>query len=636
MISRLHILRYSFFALVFLLLNGFTNIESINIDSRFAIINKGFLDGYVPGKWVCFNNSNQVCGRIFSSRKRWSYVYVKPHVLPLIELEARANLVGGESRAARVVQRTRGSGFVIDQGINGGFYENQSVCFYRQTRLGCGTVTKSLGGSASVQLRKGNPASIEAGDYVVLEGSQSAFRLDNHPRIIAIRQTEGKKVQVGSVTCFTSGGRDVCGESIFQEPDGAVIQIERSPVDNKVKKYPVPPPPTGRRSGEEEEYDSGSRYEWVFKSGVEGRFFHESPTNPGEPTSDYSAFVQPRLSHFADNDRRVISAEFFYRKDTVDPSRTHFDVRELSYVNSYEHFDVRLGISKVFWGVAESVNLVDIVNQTDLVEDPDGDEKLGQAMANLTWVTDYGSLSLFALPFFRERNLPSYKSRFGNFPGIDFTNAANQGANEGRTVDLAARYSVNYDLLDLGLTYFNGTDREPMLFPEFSPEGQVIGASVIYPLLQQIGMDAQLSFESIALKAETVFKQYGHMDYLAAVGGIEKPFANIFDWGWDITLFAEYLYDDRQEDKTVLFQNDTFVGLQFNFYDTQNTKFVLGGIVDNEDTGSYLGKVELSRRIGEKYEAVLETQIYHSDEETSPLFALTNDSFTRLGLNLYF
>ena len=52
----------------------------------------------------------------------------------------------------------------------------------------------------------------------------------------------------------------------------------------------------------------------------------------------------------------------------------------------------------MFWGVTESQHLVDVVNQTDLVENPDGEEKLGQLMVNLTVARSWGTLNLFVAP----------------------------------------------------------------------------------------------------------------------------------------------------------------------------------------------------------------------------------------------
>ena len=61
----------------------------------------------------------------------------------------------------------------------------------------------------------------------------------------------------------------------------------------------------------------------------------------------------------------------------------HGDIRELAYVHASDDWELRLGIRKEFWGVTEFQHLVDVINQTDGVEDFDGEDKLGQQMVNL-------------------------------------------------------------------------------------------------------------------------------------------------------------------------------------------------------------------------------------------------------------
>ena len=82
----------------------------------------------------------------------------------------------------------------------------------------------------------------------------------------------------------------------------------------------------------------------------------------------------------------------------ADDRRSHFDVRELMYQRVFDDFELRAGLGRVFWGVTESYHLVDIINQTDLVEDIDLEDKLGQPLVNLTLIRDWGALDLFALP----------------------------------------------------------------------------------------------------------------------------------------------------------------------------------------------------------------------------------------------
>lgn len=56
-------------------------------------------------------------------------------------------------------------------------------------------------------------------------------------------------------------------------------------------------------------------------------------------------------------------------------------------------------------GVGGPVHLVDIINQSDLVENPDGEDKLEKPLVKLTSGLPWraGTLNLFMLPYFRER-----------------------------------------------------------------------------------------------------------------------------------------------------------------------------------------------------------------------------------------
>ena len=66
-----------------------------------------------------------------------------------------------------------------------------------------------------------------------------------------------------------------------------------------------------------------------------------------------------------------------------------------------------MGIDKVFWGVIESRHLVDYINQTDGVEDVDGEDKLGQPMINLGLQRDWGDLIFFCCLIFVNGPLPA-------------------------------------------------------------------------------------------------------------------------------------------------------------------------------------------------------------------------------------
>ena len=63
-------------------------------------------------------------------------------------------------------------------------------------------------------------------------------------------------------------------------------------------------------------------------------------------------------------------------------------------VAGYANLDA-YGVRRVFWGVAESNHLVDVINQTDAIENPDQEDKLGQPMLNLAYV-EYFCLPVLA------------------------------------------------------------------------------------------------------------------------------------------------------------------------------------------------------------------------------------------------
>ena len=61
--------------------------------------------------------------------------------------------------------------------------------------------------------------------------------------------------------------------------------------------------------------------------------------------------------------------------------------------------------------MTESVHLVNVINQADVLEEIDGSAKLGQPMANLSWIQDWGVLDFYVMPYFREASFPGVKSR---------------------------------------------------------------------------------------------------------------------------------------------------------------------------------------------------------------------------------
>ena len=154
---------------------------------------------------------------------------------------------------------------------------------------------------------------------------------------------------------------------------------------------------------------------------AETRVFPQTPADPRQfEHFDASLALEPELFRRWEEPQLTFTLKPFMRLDLQDDERTHFDLREMMFVKSADQWDLRVGVGKVFWGVTESQHLVDIINQTDFVENVDGEEKLGQPMVNLDWITDkVGTLSMFYLPFFRERTFPGVEGRLRTIPNVD-------------------------------------------------------------------------------------------------------------------------------------------------------------------------------------------------------------------------
>src|SRR5690606_12637972 len=143
---------------------------------------------------------------------------------------------------------------------------------------------------------------------------------------------------------------------------------------------------------------------------------------PGLACGDAQTTLTPRLDAYSIGDRQELDAalEAKWEWQTVldggqqldielagraGGAREHqaADIRELSWSLARDAWEVRAGLSRVFWGVTETRHLVDVINQVDLRFDPDGDERLSQPMLSLTHRSLGRTLTAFALPCYRPR-----------------------------------------------------------------------------------------------------------------------------------------------------------------------------------------------------------------------------------------
>lgn len=372
----------------------------------------------------------------------------------------------------------------------------------------------------------------------------------------------------------------------------------------------------------------------------EGRYFTSDPAFTNQSKSGgVSLSVSPEYKYRSEDDNSQFTFNPFYRWDDVDTERTHGDIRQLDFVTAKDDWEFQVGVGKKFWGVTESQHLVDIINQTDGVEGADGEDKLGQPMLRASKLTDNGSIDFFVLPYFRERTFAGEKGRL-RFPlVVDTDNPQYESKSEEKHIDYAVRYSTSMDEYDIGLSYFDGTSREP----DLSRLGLKNGVPVItpfYPLIRQIGLDLQYTGESIIWKLEAIHREPNSDEsnfekYSAGVGGFEYTLPAITESGAELGLLAEYHLDSRGETPGVAFQKDIFVGARLALNDEDSSELLAGAFVDLDNSSKSL-RVEGSRRIGNGLKVNLEAQVFTDVDENDAFNSFSQDDYIQLELQKFF
>jgi hypothetical protein len=381
--------------------------------------------------------------------------------------------------------------------------------------------------------------------------------------------------------------------------------------------------------------------DWDFSASISGelRVFPNAPAfaEQDDATLSPSLAVEPEVVYeWNEGDDRLTFVPFA-RWDAHDDNRSHVDLRELNWLHVGEDWDSVVGVEKVFWGVTESRHLVDIINQDDAVEDVDGEDKLGQPMLNVNLFRDWGTLSGFVLPGFRERPFHSNDARLRGAIPVDEDAASYESGAEEYHVDFAARWAQTFDILDVGIAHFHGTSREPRMLMRMDSDGRMVMVPH-YDQIDQTSLDAQLTQDAWLLKLEAITRSGQGDRFFATVAGFEYTLFGLFESNADLGLLAEYLYDGRDEDDApaVITDDDIFLGARATLNDEDDTTFLIGAIVDRKDQATSVS-IEAERRIGEFWKVELEGRLFINTNEDDPiLHGIRDDDVLTLRVTRYF
>lgn len=369
---------------------------------------------------------------------------------------------------------------------------------------------------------------------------------------------------------------------------------------------------------------------------LEMRSFFEDPLSSDQHDNYLSLAATPEFYHSWNDEDDSLTITPFLRIDQHDPERTHADLREFNWLHVADNWQLRTGFGKVFWGSTESQHLVDIINQTDGLEGTDGEDKLGQPMLHFSYLLDAGDISVFWLPYFRERTFAGVEGRPRSALRVDTDKAQYESGAEQWHQDFALRWSYSFDSLDIALSHFYGTNREPTLLLDTGNPATATALIPRYEIINQTSVDLTSALGDWLWKLEAIHNSgLDAGDYNAAVAGFEYTYVGWLDSDADLGLLMEYHYDNRDQDATRPFQDDIFAGLRITMNDFQSTEF-LAGVIYDRDSYARMGFIEASRRLGAQFKVSVEARVFDNLSNPDPLYSLRDDSFMQLTLEYFF
>lgn len=412
----------------------------------------------------------------------------------------------------------------------------------------------------------------------------------------------------------------------------------------------------------------------------------------------YNSSIAGSVANSWSSSYHLFDLNLFARRDQRDANRSHADVREALLTVVLNSVEIQAGVGRVFWGVTEAAHVVDVINQDDFVENIDGEDKLGQPLTAIKWYSPMGEFAAYALPYFRSREFNADDARPQLSVPIYEEDEQFEDPKGKRHVDYALRWKHYLGPVDIGLSWFKGTARAPRLVPCYrsgtsranadgsssdtpncdidsgipdEPSGLLGGLLVavndivallgigqssaeqataieaeirseispipFYDQTEQVGLDIQYTVGPAALKLEAVVREQLGKEFLIADAGIEYTFSAIFGSDADVSIVAEYLYDERAEDERFIatFDDDVFIGSRIGLNDVADTQ-ALGGVIIDRNHGSRIYSLEGTRRLSDSSLLSLEARFISQVGANDPIKLVEDEDNLRLTLSIFF
>ncbi|MEJ6612000.1 MAG: hypothetical protein QNL64_01760, partial [Porticoccus sp.] len=262
----------------------------------------------------------------------------------------------------------------------------------------------------------------------------------------------------------------------------------------------------------------------------------------------------------------------------------------------------------------------------------DQEDKLGQPMISLALQKDWGLLSFYLLPYFRERSFPGVNGRLRAASPVDADNAKYESGNKRKHLDFALRYSHYFGDIDLGLHYFNGTNRDPRLGVGANNSDVVLN----YDQIEQIGLDLQYTRGSWLWKLESFVRDGYEESFFASIAGFEYTFYQVFEGAGDVGVLLEYQYDNRSSyEAATSADNDVFIGARWVLNNMQDGSILAGVVVDNKTSEAFYS-IEAESRLKEDVVLELQVRLIAHSEPGESFHPFSRDNYIQLQINRFF
>ena len=338
----------------------------------------------------------------------------------------------------------------------------------------------------------------------------------------------------------------------------------------------------------------------------------------------YETVVEGKLSNAGDLYSVSYEYDFIFRSSDQDPGKELADFRQLYFTFDLGGSELSLGAKQVFWGVTESKNVVDVINQRDIVGGQSAEYKLGTpAVSVLSYYGD-AEVEYWYMPKSRQQTNYSENSREGFGAPIGAVTFSNKSEKYGG--DHAVRLFYSSGNFDFAISSFEGLARSPIS----TPNGGVIDQN--YPYQSSTGLELQYTSDAALLKLEAIGGKQGLSEFEATTFGVETTAYGISDTNYDLGLILEAQLDNRPQ---ALSEEMLAYLLRLVANNSSDTEIVLAYLDDLLGEQS-LVSLSGSHRLRNGLLIELEARKVNAANSLLPLYALERDDSVALNFKYFF